>query len=73
MKALLIIFIILVNIVSFIIIAADINYQKAVQSASYSEGTDQAIETVMSKYGFDKDWQHKYTTIEKVEALFKVN
>lgn len=71
MKALIIGLIIGVNVISLVITAASLHYDKAMQAVSYSDGSDLAIEEIMHKYGFNEGWDHDYTTFEKIEALLK--
>jgi len=58
--------------VVFLITVANIHYNNATFAASQSEGTDQAIEQVMSEYGYNIDAMNTQepTLIEKVKALF---
>lgn len=72
MKKYLFVSLILANAIALVVTAADINYQKAVQSAA-SFSSDSEFEKAMSEHGFTEDWSHEYTTIEKVKVLLKVN
>jgi hypothetical protein len=48
---------------------AELNYRSAVQASKNSEGTDLAIETIMSLHGFDLAWYKEPTTWDKLTAL----
>lgn len=57
------------------ITAAQLNYLHAIKAAQQSEGSDQAIETVMQAHGFNLDAcdPAEPTTGEKFRALIKAN
>jgi hypothetical protein len=48
-------FIIAYSVVALAVLPAEYNYQKAVAEAMQTDGTDLAIETALSKHGFDLD------------------
>lgn len=58
-----------------VVLAAELNYARAIKEATQSEGTDIAIEMAMSEYGFYMDAMDTTipSPITKLRALFRLD
>lgn len=59
--------------VAIVLLAAQLNYKMAINSAKNSEGSDMAIENAMYQYGFNIDATDcsEPTLLTKIQALYK--
>jgi hypothetical protein len=67
-------FIISYSVVALAVLPAEYNYQKAITEAIKTDGTDLAIETALSKHGFDLDAcdTNEPSLLDKNIALFNL-
>ena len=63
--------ILILSAISILLIFSELNYQRALQAAKDSEGTDSAIEISMLQYGFNIDAMDNHEPVigEKIIAL----
>lgn len=54
-----------------VMIAAEVNYYRAVRAVQKTDRTDADIEQTMAAYGFDVQWPDKITMKDKIKAIFK--